>query len=139
MKIAIVGTSTNLTENEERDVQQMIIFILKKYNPDTDTIISGGARGVDTIAEEIAKEMRFTTLTYKPITENWEGFKKRNLEIANTCDVIYSISIPTHKTKCYHHKKDSGILEHEKTAACWTLEKARLQNKECLVLVTPQR
>ena len=65
MKVAIVGTTANLTENEQQKMKQEIELVLKKYPSDT-IIISGGAKGVDTIALEIAKDNGFTTKEYKP-------------------------------------------------------------------------
>ena len=64
LKVAIVGTSHSLTENEERDVRQFVSMILKDYDPLTTTIISGGAKGVDSIAQEIALLQHFAV---KPI------------------------------------------------------------------------
>jgi len=52
MKVAIVGTTINLTENEERDVRQLCVGIIKRFDSNV-TIISGGAVGVDKIAIEI--------------------------------------------------------------------------------------
>ena len=46
MKIVMVGTTVNLSENEERDMRQYIAIVLKRYDAENDTIISGGAKGV---------------------------------------------------------------------------------------------
>ncbi len=135
MKVAIVGTTTNLTENEEQVMRQEITIVLKKYPTDT-IIISGGAKGVDTIALEIAKEIGFTTKEkeYKPEKENWEFYKKRNLKIANDCDELYcfSVGVSQEKFYCYHHNTPQ---KHKKTAGCWTLEKAKQMNKLCTLVV----
>ena len=56
MKIALAGT-TNLSDNPERDMRQSISLVLKRYSIDDDIIISGGAKGVDSIAVEIAKDL----------------------------------------------------------------------------------
>ena len=119
MKVATVGTTANLTENEEQVMRQEITIVLKKYSTNT-IIISGGAKGVDTIALDIAKDMGFKTLEYKPEKEQWEFYKKRNLQIANDCDELYCFSVSVRKVKCYHHNAPQN---HEKTAGCWTLEK----------------
>lgn len=135
MKIAIVGTSHKMTENEERDVQQFVAMILRDFST-SNLIVSGGAKGVDTIVIEVAQSMRFPTQIIHTISDDWRGFKKRNMQIATECDQLYCISIPTHETKCYHHPKEQ---DHEKTAGCWTLRKAKELGKYCRLLVTPSR
>lgn len=133
MKVAIVGTTTNLSEDEQRVMKQEIALVLKKY-PINTIIISGGAKGVDTIALEIAKDIGFTTQEYKPEKEQWEFYKKRNLQIANDCDELYcfSVCVRKGKVKCYHHNPPQ---DHQKTAGCWTLEKAAQMIKPCTLVV----
>lgn len=133
MKLAIVGTTANLTEDEQRVMKQEITIVLKKYPSDT-IIISGGAKGVDTFALEIAKDMGFKTLEYKPEKEIWEFYKKRNLQIANDCDELYcfSVSVSQEKYYCYHHNPPQ---KHKKTAGCWTLKKAKQMNKICTLII----
>ena len=131
MKVAIVGTTINLTEDEQRVMKQEITLVLKKYPTDT-IIISGGAKGVDSIALEIAKDMGFKTKEYKPEKEQWEFYKKRNLQIAIDCDELYCFSVSLRHLKCYHHNPPQN---HEKTAGCWTLEKAAEMIKPCTLVV----
>ena len=131
MKVAIVGTTAKLTEKEEQVMRQEITIILKKYPLDA-IIISGGAKGVDALSLEIAKNIGFKTQEYKPEKENWEFYKKRNLQIANDCDELYCFSVSVRKTKCYHH---NPIQNHEKTAGCWTLEQAAQLIKPCTLIV----
>ncbi len=131
MKVAIVGTTANLTQDEYQAMKQEITLVLKKY-PTNTIIISGGAKGVDTMAIEIAKEIGFKTQEYKPEKEEWEFYKKRNLQIANDCDELYCFSVKVRHTKCYHHKPPQN---HEKTAGCWTLEKAERLNKPCTLVI----
>lgn len=69
-----------------------ISLVLKKYSSDV-IIISVGAKGVDSIAIETAKNIRFQTRVYAPEREEWKYYKKRNLQIANTCDELYCFSI----------------------------------------------
>ncbi len=131
MKLAIVGTTTKMTNYEQHVMKQEITIVLKKYPMDT-IIITGSAKGVDTIALEIAKDIGFITQEYKPEKEQWEFYKKRNLQIANTCDELYCFSVGVKKVKCYHHNPPQN---HEKTAGCWTLEKANQMNKICTLVV----
>ena len=128
MKVAMVGTTATLTENQQTNMEKKIISILlKPYPPDT-VIISGGAKGVDALAIEIAKDMGFQTQTeqYKPEKEEWKYYKKRNLQLANDCDELHCFSISVYKKKCYHHKPPQ---KHEKTAGCWTRNKVIQMNK----------
>lgn len=136
MKVAIVGTSANLTENEERDLRQSIAQVLKPYDTDDTVIISGGGKGVDVIAVEIAEGLGFDTVVYYPRDPKWNYYKKRNLQIAEECDVLYCFSIPVHKIKCYHH---DTLMDHEKTAGCWTLSKVYGMGKFCKLVVVPTR
>lgn len=133
MKVAIVGTTANLSEDEHQVMKQEITIVLKKY-PTNTIIISGGAKGVDTMALEIAKEIGFKTQEYKPEKEEWEFYKKRNLQIANDCDELYcfSVSVSQKKYYCYHHNPPQ---KHKKTAGCWTLEKAKRFNKSCTLVI----
>ena len=135
MKVAIVGTTKKLSENEERDMRQFIATILKKYSSDT-IIISGGAVGVDTISVEIANQLGFKTEIHNPILSTWSEFKRRNIEIAKECDEIYCFSIPVRKTKCYHHLIPQ---DHEKTAGCWTASKVTEMSKPSQLIVIPNR
>lgn len=133
MKVAMVGTTAILTENEEQVMRQEIELVLKKY-PTNTIIISGGAKGVDALAIEIAEDMGFQTQTeqYKPEKEEWKYYKKRNLQLANDCDELYCFSVSVRKVKCYHHNPPQ---KHEKTAGCWTLDKAKQMNKTCVLVV----
>jgi len=135
MKVAIVGTSINLTENEERDIQQLIALILKRYSDDI-TVISGGAKGVDSIAIEVAKGLRLKTKIYKPEKQEKEYYFKRNLQIAKECDELHCITVPVHDKECYHHEKPQ---RHQKTAGCWTKNKAEELGKPCQLVVTLSR
>ncbi len=143
MKIAIVGTSHTLTKNEEQDIEQYITHIISKYGIG-DEIISGGAKGVDTLGLEVAKGLGFKTEVYEPEVNEWTppngkiGYKKRNLKIAKTCDELYCITIPKRKgePECYHHDPPQ---DHTKTAGCWTLKEALKLGKTTHLMVITAR
>src|SRR5690348_1398344 len=135
MKVAFVGTSVKLTDNEDRDIRQFVSLILKDFPLDT-IIISGGAKGVDSISLEIAKSLGYTTVVYEPINKTWTSFKERNLIIAQECDQLFCLSVPVHKTRCYHHFVPQN---HEKTAGCWTMKQAEKLGKQTRLLVMPSR
>lgn len=128
MRLAIVGTSKPMTENEERDSRQFIANTIKQYIDNYGfhylEIISGGASGIDNIAIEIAKGLDVNTMEYLPDDENWIGYKKRNLQIADECDRLICITVKRRNDKeqmCYHHNPHQ---DHRKTAGCWTMRKA---------------
>ena len=71
MKIAVVGSRGFKDED----------FIFEKLHDETKylklegyTIVSGGARGVDTFAENFAKEINLKTKIFKP---DWDKYGKR--------------------------------------------------------------
>ena len=130
--IAIVGTTVSLTDDEKLNMKKKITSILLKPYPPNTVIISGGAKGVDTIALEIAKDMGFETQQYKPEKEKWKYYKKRNLQIAKDCDELYCFSVSVKKVKCYHHNPPQN---HEKTAGCWTAIKALELEKSCQLVI----
>lgn len=122
MKIAIVGASKIFTKDEERDVRQFCTNIIKTFPPNV-MIISGGAEGVDKIAIEVAKNLGYETDVYLPKVKKWDpptknGYKARNIQIANECNELFCIAMPLHQkeSKCYHHKK---LEDHQKTAGCY--------------------
>jgi len=136
MNLGIVGTSKQLSESEENDMRQSIVATLNRYDKKDTLVISGGAIGVDSLAIEIAQKQGFATKEYRPHQpENWESYKTRNIEIAKASDEIYCFTIPVRNSKCYHHKP---IEDHEKTAGCWTLNRAKELNKTTVLVVVGQ-
>ena len=139
MKIAIVGTTAILSENEERYMREHISTILKSC-PTGTIIISGGAKGTDTIAIEIAQDLGYPTKIYKPEVEDWVptngkiGYKKRNLKIAKECDELYCFAVLLREKKCYHHEIPQY---HEKTAGCFTANQAGKLGKSTMLIVLP--
>ena len=146
MKLAIVGTTINLSDNEERDMRQLIALTLKHYDVNETLVISGGAKGVDTLGIEIAKGLGFQTKEYYPNNVGWEFYRKRNLEMVKDCDQMICFSVPVHKIKCYHHTTWKNETEeeykkrtnHEKTAGCWTGNKMVELQKPYQLIVIPK-
>ena len=130
MKIAIVGSS-HLSEGEERTARQVSSTILKNYlKQGTVTLISGGAKGVDTQAEDVAKQLGIECKIFKPAEQNWDGYKVRNLRIAQECDVLYCLPTKLKMEPCYH----CNTTDHERSGACWTLKQAKILKKETYLL-----
>lgn len=85
-------------------------------------VISGGARGIDTLAVTIAREMGVPTIEFQPTVRSWDaldetkdpweevtetgmvvhvpgGYKQRNEKVAASCDCLMRIA--SHTTKTY--------------------------------------
>ena len=79
MKLLIAG-SRSITD-----------FDISPYIPDNvDLIISGGARGIDTLAEQYADKMKISKLVLRP---NYARYKrgaplKRNNKMVDMCDKV---------------------------------------------------
>lgn len=85
-KLAIVG-SRSFTDY--LTFEGVIDEICRKYRYNCSEIISGGAKGTDTLAETYALKHKIPTKIFKP---NWGLYGKsagiiRNWEIINSCDV----------------------------------------------------
>ena len=126
--IGIVGSSTaEQPEANQDNVAKAVHDILSQYNKSDTTIVSGGGEGVDRIAIDVAKLEEFRTVEYPPTSKNWEEYKKRNLQIAEECDKVYSIALALGTSKgwrknvqCYHCKNAGKDTMQEKTAGCYT-------------------
>lgn len=129
-KVAIVGSS--------RVKPEMVIPVrneIEKVIMDLDhgsVIISGGAKGVDTIAVDVAKNWNVMTELFLPKEPLKEYFLERNRKIANECDELYCFALPLIRQKCYHHTPHA---DHEKTAGCYTMNKALDLKKKCTLVV----
>jgi hypothetical protein len=90
MKLAIIGSRSFNERNKFWSVLNK--FLLDKTYPTF--IISGGAVGADSLAEEWAEEKRIETLIFKPQydkfsgKESWKANNERNTQIANYCDYL---------------------------------------------------
>ena len=115
IKIGIVGSS-HAGENNVGALSEH----LAKLNPETDTVVSGGGKGVDTIIARLARAKGFNVIEFKPTAYNWDEFKKRNLQIAKESDRVVSFALPFKTTKCYHCANAGKDDNHEKTAGCYT-------------------
>jgi hypothetical protein len=86
IRLAIVGSRTF---NDYNVLKQVITKLLEENNYKIKNIVSGGARGADTFAEQYAKENGIVSIVYKA---DWDTYGKkagflRNVDIINNCDV----------------------------------------------------
>lgn len=92
MLLAVVG-STNITERQEELARMLIKCLYRELDPTL--VISGGANGIDSIAEDIAKNLFFPipVRVHLPTIRQWKpnGFMERNLKIAKDCTHLLCI------------------------------------------------
>ena len=82
-------------------------------------IVSGGARGADTLAEDFADQYNLEKLIFKP---DWDLYGKRagfvrNAKIVDNCDVLFAFQI--NKSKGTQHSID---LAKEKSKEVYVFE-----------------
>ena len=89
--IGIVGS-------RHRSEKKLIRSILNRFNEKMEIVlVSGGAKGIDTEAEQIAKQMNIPTLIYKPEgsyrTKGNNVYFERNQRIADKCDYLFAFPL----------------------------------------------
>ena len=144
-KVAIVGTS-NVPEWRKKDfkpvVNEAIDWGIQKYGKTHLTIVSGGAPGVDSIAEECCKERGIDFMAIKPEVEQWKdsfgrrGYRTRNTIIAKTVCKLYNFvqaSTEEQGAKCKHCP---GEL-HWRSAGCWTESETNKLGTEAIKVIVP--
>lgn len=110
MRLAIVG-SQDLDNAQAANARWLVRIILEFYRenfPRYLNVVSGGARGVDTIVAEEAQELEIALFEYRPQVQQWEdrvhgdtvfhGFKHRNLRIIENCDRLIAIRAISSRT-----------------------------------------
>lgn len=114
MKLGIVGSRTFL------DYQLLKTTIDQIINSSTNSIthiVSGGAKGADTLASRYAEEKNFEMIVFKP---NWKKYGKRAGFIRNT-DIIYTSDIIV----AFWDGKSSGTKD--------SIDKALELNKQVII------
>lgn len=103
MKLAIIG-SRCLADNVT--AQRIVANHLTDppaygYPEDVSLLISGGAIGVDSIAESFALKAGIPTEIHRPRVERWNGpggYRERNEAIAHRCDRLLCIECDRSRT-----------------------------------------
>ena len=104
------------------------------------TLISGACHlgGIDIWAVEEARKLGIKVIEFKPAKLNWDGYKARNIQIANRADKVVCITVrklpPGYRGMrfplCYHCK----TTNHIKSGGCWTAWYARKLGKPMEVI-----
>lgn len=102
MKLAVVGSTSFKSESGLEVAADLIFRVIQKHRPDC--IVSGGAKGVDSVAREVALSLGYehvepherldrmgTFCEYLPRVQRWEGYRERNLVIAQDCTHLLAI------------------------------------------------
>ena len=107
MKVAVIGSRTFTNK-------KLLYEILNRIEG-IDAIISGGAKGADSLAEVYAKENNLKTIIYKPEYEKHGKSAPfvRNRQIINDCDIVVAFwdgaSRGTKYTMEYAEKQNKKI------------------------------
>lgn len=145
MKVGIVGhEKKKFTLVGEASAKKMIRDILSAN--DVDEVVSGGCHlgGIDIWAAEIGREMGLKVTEFIPKVLNWtSGYLPRNMDIARTSDIVYSIVVDVLPKDfvgmkfdlCYHCRR----TDHIKSGGCWTMKKAIEMGKKGVVCVIQNR
>lgn len=91
--LAIVGSTTFANPNWERIALAQIRAEVTHYDKPPAMIISGGADGIDKLAERYANEHGIDFRDFLPKYRRWEpeGFKARNMIVGATCTRLLAI------------------------------------------------
>ena len=96
MRLAVVG-------GRDFDNAALMWFVLERYA--ASVIISGGARGADSLAEEYAKINELNFICYPPLVTKYDTFAEaalaRNKDIVNAADAV--VAFPTKKSRGTWH------------------------------------
>lgn len=94
MRLALIGT--RMVPDAER-VRELVCELLTKHASSDLVVITGGAEGVDRIAEEEARELGVSVVVHRPCQLRHRHvfrtcYAPRNLAIAEDCDVLVRIA-----------------------------------------------
>ena len=140
MRIGIVGSeAAKFTSETEAVAREMIQDLILQER--ASVVVSGGCHlgGIDAWAAEEAAKMGVDVIEHLPKVTAWEGYKARNILIAEDSDTVYCITVrelPPNYTGmrfklCYH----CGTADHVKSGGCWTTKYARSLGKPARTLV----
>lgn len=121
MKLGIVGSRSLENNKECKKLMEQIVHAIDKVY-DIGEIISGGAIGPDTWANEIANNMYICSTIIRPKKWYKEDIRKRNEDIAESCDILLAfvdVNSKTHGTSmtigyARKHQKKVFIYEFRK-------------------------
>jgi hypothetical protein len=140
MILGIVGSEARKFTNRGRiRAKKVIMDLINYYGPKAISSGRCSLGGIDIWVEEIARDMECFNEKYifPAKVDNWaDGFKPRNIEIAQASDVVICISVDTLPREyegrtfpiCYHCLKTANP-SHIKSGGCWTVKHAKSLGK----------
>jgi hypothetical protein len=121
VKVAIVGSEEKYWKPEQivkvtLYIHDLLDIMSSSWIYGKVTLVSGRCPkgGIDIWAEIVANDLKLNKEIYPPKTNNWEGYKARNIQIAEACDKLFCID-----------PKSRG----EKTGGKWTMRYAQKLGK----------
>lgn len=99
VRLAIVGSTRFAGDPEAAaTARRHIADAVAALHPDV--VVSGGAKGIDEIAADYARERRIPVVEHLPANRRWapDGYKDRNLAIAAGCTHLLCIRHERSKT-----------------------------------------
>lgn len=114
MKLAIIGSRTL----NQQQVIEVINQVVNKSTSKITTIVTGGANGVDSIAEYYAKTHNINVEVYYPLYQKYGKRAPliRNNEIIKNCDGVLA------------------IWDGESNGTAYTIRKAKREDKKVMVV-----
>lgn len=100
IKLAIVGSRDALTIVKDKHNKKIVPIFVRDFLPDLltehkeriATVISGGARGVDKIAQDISNSLNIPIKVIRPDNPNSkQSYILRNFKIVDEADEIYAL------------------------------------------------
>lgn len=139
--VGIVGCeAAKFTPQTEKRARASIRELIRNAK----LVVSGACHlgGVDIWAIEEAKKLGIPTKEFAPEKKHWEGYKARNIQIAEASDKVYCITVrklpKTYKGMrfplCYH----CGTTNHIKSGGCWTVKYAKKIGKRGMIIVVEE-
>ncbi|MET0698944.1 MAG: hypothetical protein ABWY93_04705 [Mycobacterium sp.] len=116
--LAIVGSTRFVDRYAMAEARLWIEGVLERRRPDL--VVSGGAKGIDTLAVEMARERGIDVEEFRPAHQQWEpdGFKDRNDLIAARCTRLMRIVCRWSETYGSGYTRDRA---QEQDKLCWSL------------------
>lgn len=98
VRLAIVGSTRFQSPYGDMLAEWIIKRALMYFDPVV--VVSGGAEGVDAMAEELAMRYGFSTHICLPAKPQWQphGYAERNLRIARNCTHLLAIRCSESRT-----------------------------------------
>ena len=139
IKVAFVGSSEKWWMPYQR--REAIEFMLKiiRSHPKIE-IVSGGCPygGVDIWAESIGYTLDLPMTIFNPMGSGWEFYKKRNIKIAEYCDIMYCIEPEWDAYMGAQKAFTWGNKKARRSGGIWTMNYARdVCDKQIYVEVIP--